>query len=80
MFLEQPEKVNKILDYTVIPLARLHQVSEVMGCNIYTPTMFENGGSRAVKNVLNRRVTTTMPGDYMTDGEADQVLNYEKLT
>jgi hypothetical protein len=80
LFLEQPEKVNKILDYTVIPLARLHQVSEVMGCNIYTPTMFENGGSRAVKNVLNRRVTTTMPGDYMTDGEADQVLNYEKLT
>lgn len=74
LIFEQTDEVKEVLDSKLIPLARVHQVNEVMGCNIYTPTMFENGGSRAVENVLNRRVTTTMPGDYMTDGEADQVL------
>jgi len=80
LFFEQYEEVKEVLDSKVVPLARLHQVSEVIECKEFTPTMFENGGVNVIENVLNRKVDRMLPGDYMTDGEADQVLNYEKLT
>jgi hypothetical protein len=78
LFFEQYEEVKEVLDSKVVPLARLHQVGELIECNIYTPTMFENGGVNVMKTVLNYKVDRMLPGDYMSDGEADQVLNYEK--
>lgn len=71
---EQSEEVKEVLDSKVVPLARLHQVSEVIECKVFTPTMFENGGVNAIENVLNPKVNKMLPSDYMTDGEADQVL------
>lgn len=74
LFFEQYEEVKEVLDSKVVPLARLHQVSEVIECKVFTPTMFENGGVNVIENVLNHKVDKMLPGDYMTDGEADQVL------
>ena len=73
-FEQQTWEVKEVLDSKVVPLARLHQVSEVIECKVFTPTMFENGGVNVIENVLNRKVDRMLPGDYMTDGEADQVL------
>lgn len=73
-FEQQTWEVKEVLDSKVVPLARLHQVSEVIACKIYTPTMFENVGVNVIENVLNHKVDRMLPGDYMTDGEADQVL------
>lgn len=72
------EWVEQVLNRKEVPLTRLHQVGELIECNIYTPTMFENGGVNVMKTVLNYKVDRMLPGDYMSDGEADQVLNYEK--
>jgi hypothetical protein len=72
--INQNNEVKEVLDSKVVPLARLHQVSEVIECKVFTPTMFENGGVNVIENVLNHKVNKMLPGDYMTDGEADQVL------